>query len=95
VHLDPGAIQLVLQRRLAQLLDRHFRVISRSGQHGVHRPKQLGDEAGELGRVSRQRGPGHTRQIAGHHPSPSHSLGGNAGRLGDGFQHQAFNRTLA
>ena len=96
VDLDPGAVELVLQRRLAQLVERHRRRPRPSPrQHRVHRPEELGGEARELRGSPRQRRPGYAGQVARHHPGPPHRSGGHLRGARHRLDHQPLERALA
>ncbi len=95
VDLDPGAVQLELERRLAQLRERVLLVVRRAGEHREHRPEELDRKPGEAGKPVHQRGPGYAGQIARHHDGAAHGLRWQRRGSRHRLQHHRLERTLA
>ena len=67
VHLNARAIELPLERGVADAAERILDVVGRIGEHRLHRPHQLHAEARQTGVALDEGGVGDLRQLAGHH----------------------------
>ena len=95
VDLDPGAVQLALERGLAQLGERLGHAVRAARQHREHRPEELHREAREPRGSLGQRRAGDVRQVARHHDGPAHVIRREAGRASHRLDHQRVERALA
>ena len=95
MDLDPGAVQLPLERRLAQLGERVLHGLGGAGEHRQHRPEELHRESRQSARAFGQCGAGNPRKVAGQHRGAANVVGGQAGRPGHGLDHDPFERALA
>ena len=95
VDLDPCAVELPLERGLAQLGERLGRAVRAAGQHRQHRPEELHREARERRGALGQRGAGDVRQVARQHHGAAYVIRRQAGRARHRLDHQRVERALA
>ncbi len=95
VDLDAGAVELQLQRRLAEAVERLGDVPRRLGEHRLEGAEELEMEAGEAGPPLGEDGARHLRQLAGEHERPAHLVGRHLRRHGEGLGHQPGKGPLA
>ncbi len=72
VDLEPRAVELVLERRLAEALERLFRVAGGARQHRRHRGQEAQREATEAGRTLLERRAGQLPDARRVHRGPPH-----------------------
>jgi len=94
VHLDAGAVELVFERRFAQLRERGGDVVRRLREHRLERAEQLQAKPRQPGGALRERGVRHHTQVAREHGRAPHALGIESRRTGHGLDHQSFQRPL-
>ena len=95
VRLHARAVELPFERRHGNARHRVRDVVGRLRQHRRERLKQRDGEAAQTCRAVGERGRRDTRDPAGDHRRPAHSLRGYIGGSRHGLDHQAFERTLA
>ncbi len=95
VDLDPGAVELPLDRGLAQFRDRLADVIRAPREHRQHRPEELDREGTEPRRATGQCRVGHLGEIARHHQRAAHVGRRPVGRARHRFHQQPLERALA
>src|SRR4051812_33326071 len=95
VDLDAGAVELELQRGLAQTVERLGDVPRRLREHRLERPEELEPEAREPGPALGQHGPRHLRQPARQHERPAHLVRRHLRRGGQRLGHEAREGPLA
>ncbi len=88
MHLNPNAIELVLERRRTELRKRLLHIRGRLRQHRL-------DGAKELDREALQITLGDGAEVAGQHHRTPHVACGQLARLGERFDHDSFERALA
>ena len=95
VHLDPGAVELPLHGRLAQLGQRGVHAVRGPGQHRQHRAADLQPEPGRRGGPAGERGRRHRAEVAAQHHRPAHVLDRDDRGLRDGVDHHPLQGALA
>ena len=95
VDLDSGAIELVLDRSLTDLVQRLTEIGSRLGKHRLHRPHRLDDERVDRGSSFGQRSRGDVRQRPRQHGGAPNDRRGNRCGLRHGLEQDALQRPLA
>ena len=95
VHLDPGAVELPVDRPLAHLPHGLLQRGRGRGEHGRERPPDLEPERLQAGRALAQRDLGHGARVAAQHRRPVDRRARDPGRPGDGVGHHARERPLA
>ena len=98
MDLNARAIELVLERRFAELGERFVDGFRRVGEHRLERLKQLQREVRERVRfrgAAAERSGGDRGQRAGQHRRAPDACRGQARRARDGFEQHAFERALA
>ena len=94
VHLQPRAVELPLDRRLAEAFERSRDVRRRLREHRLDRLQQRQPERREPFAARRQRRGGDVSEVAGQHQRPPHLAGRDAGRLRERVGHQCLQRPL-
>ncbi len=95
VHLDPGPVELVLQRGLTQLRERRVHVLRRLREHRLDRPEQLDPEPREGPRAPGEGRLSHEPQVSGGHHRAPHALAGDPRGAGGRLDRHALQRPLA
>ena len=99
VHLDPRAVELVLDDDLATPGRRASPPGSRPGEASIGRTGRITSSptapSAATGSALRQRGLGGRREPAGEHERAPHRVGGNPGRRRHRLDHQPLERALA
>ena len=94
VHLDPGAIQLELDRRAAEIPDRGADAVRRVGQHRLDRRERPDDERGQRGFAFDERRAGDGCQRSREHRGAPHGRWPDVRRAGNRLHQHAFERPL-
>ena len=93
MHLDAGAVQLVLDAHLrAQLGERGVQVLGRAREHRPDGPAHLRRDRLQRGGASREGEPGGLGQAARQEERPADGRRGHLRRRGDRLQHHALQR---
>lgn len=95
VHLDACAVELELQRGLAEPLQGLGDVARRLGQHRLEGTEEAEMEVVEPGPPFGEHGLRHGGQLAGQHEGAAHLVGRHLGRRGERFGHEPGESSLA
>ena len=95
VHLDAGTVELELETRLAELLQRRIDAFGRLGEHGLQGTEELEVEGSQPLTARMDGSFGHGRDVACEHGRPAHFGGGDVEGLGQGIGHDALEGSLA
>ena len=95
VHLDARAVELVLDRRLADLLDRRGRGRGGCREHRLHGPAHDEPDRLELARRAGEGEPRGLAEVAREHRRTAHDLTGSVGGPRDRVGHDALERARA
>ncbi len=95
VQLDPGAVELVFEPRLAQLRQRLARVLGGLRKHRLQRPEQPNGHAGERWSPLAQHRPSDGTQVPGNQQRPPDLVDRQPRRRRHGLDHQSLDRALA
>ena len=95
VHLQPHAVHLVLEGRLAEPIERLLRVVGRVREHRRDRREELQRESREPGAAFVDRRARDRADFGGEHRRRAHLGGRKRCRLRDRLEHQAVERALA
>ncbi len=94
MELDARAIELVLERGVAELCQRAADIIGRIGEHRLHRLERRQGKRREAGFAVGERGARHRRKVARQHRGPTDPRGRNSRRARHGIGKDAFQRAL-
>ena len=95
MHLDAGAVELVLERRLAQLREGVEHVVGGLGEHRLDRAEHLDAVAREARGALGERGMRDGPEVPGKHRGAAHQVRVQPRGAGHGFGDEPLERSLA
>ena len=95
MHLDARPVELPLNERLAELLDRGLDRLDARGKHGFQRSQQPQPDLAQALLAGAKRDLGGLTQVARQHEGATQKRCRDAGAPGDGVGHDPLERALA
>ncbi len=94
MYLNASAIEFEFERCRSEFAERGGYIFRSLRQHGLHRPEELDNVSIETGLPGFERRSSDASHVAGHHHGAAQDCRADAGRNGQRFEHQSFQRTL-